>query len=194
MYRVRGEPARSAIRQVHHIEPIERAEREPLAVGRRRGISDLAHQHGAGVHAIGEADQGAELLFDLGRERDFGHLSRGDRDAVDLAAVGDDDRLVVGCEREAGIEITGEAGLFIVAGHRIDQPLLVARLQIAQAQSGLGIVARGIDQPLPVRGQHRPHGAAVQIGLQERPPLLPVIDRQLPQRILEIVAESATVA
>src|SRR5207237_10659896 len=58
-------------------------------------------------------------------------------------------------------------------------------------QSRLGIVASCVHEPLAVGREHGTHGATVDIGLWKELAGLAVVDRQLPQGILEIVAEAA---
>ena len=96
-------------------------------------------------------DHRPQLLVDLGGERDIGHLPRRHRDAVNLAAIRDDDGLVIGREPVSGIEVAGKPGFLVVAGDRIDEPPLVAARQVAQPQPRFCVVPRRVDQPLAVR-------------------------------------------
>src|SRR5258708_37107877 len=75
----------------------------------------------------------------------------------------------------------------------MDEPLLVARVEVAQAETRLRVVARRIHEPGAVGREHGAHGAAVEVGLYERTAELAVVDRELPEWVLEIVAEAAAV-
>ena len=190
MHRVGSEAPRRPAREVHHVELVERAEHQPAAVGGRGGVANLARQHLPGVGAIVEAHQGPEVLLDVRSKRDLARLPRGDLDAHDLAAVRRDQRSRVRGEGAAGHQVAREARLLIVVLHRVHEPALVARRQVAQPQPRFGVVARRIHEPLAVGGQHRAHGAAVEVGLREDASGLPVVDGELPQGILEVVAEA----
>ena len=187
------EAARRAVRQIHHVQAVQRAEREAAAVRRRRRVADLTHQHAPRVHADRQVHHRPHLLVDLGGERDVGHLPGGHRQAVHLAPIRNDDRLIVGGERVSRIQIAREAGFLVVAGHRIHEPLLVARGKVAQAQPRFRVVARGVHQPFAIGRERRTHSAAVHVRLREEPAGLAVVDRQLPKRILQVVAEAAAV-
>ncbi len=63
--------------------------------------------------------------------------------------------------------------------HRIRQPALLAARQVPQDQTRPLVVARTVDQPLPVRRQRRPKPGAVTRRARVRLPRLAVVDRQL---------------
>jgi hypothetical protein len=140
----------------------------------------------------GMIDPGPDELagLDLIGVREGGDLPRGHVHAPDLAAVGDHERFRVGGEGRSRHEVARETGFLVVALHRVDEPLLVTRGEVPQPQPGLGVVARRVDQPPPVRGERRTHPAAVQIGLREHLSRLTVVDRELPQRKAQVVAEA----
>ena len=194
VHAVGRQPPRRAPRQVHDVELVERAERQAPAVGRGARVADLLHEHVARVHAGVEPDQGPQVLVHLDREGDGRRLTRRHLDAPDLPAVRHDQRLRVGREGRARHQVAGEARLLVVALHRVDEPALVARRQVAQPQARFRVVARRIHQPLAVRREHGTHGAAVQVGLVEHLAGLPVVDGELPLRQVQVVAEAAAVA
>ena len=151
LHRIVRQPSRRAARQIHHVQPVQRAERDALAIRRGRRFANLPHQHLRCVDTDRQMDHRPQLLVDFGGERDIGHLPRRHRDAVNLAAIRDDDGLVIGREPVSGIEVAGKSGFLVVAGDRIDEPLLVAARQVAQPQPRFCVVPRRVDQPLAVR-------------------------------------------
>ena len=194
VHRVAREATRHAAREVYHVHLVQRAEGESPAVRGRRGIADLLDENVPRVHPGVESHQRSEVLVHVGGERDGTGLPRGHVHAPDLPAVGDHERLRVGGEGGARHQVARETGFLVVALHRVDEPLLVPRGEVPQPQSRLGVVARGIHQPFAIRGQHRTHRAPVQIGLRKHLPRLTVVDRELPQRKVQVVAEAPAVA
>ena len=194
VHRVAREAPRDALRHVHHVHLVERAEREPATVRGRRRVANLLHEHVPRVHARLEAHQRPEVLLDMRLERNGADLSGRDLHAPDLAAVRNDQRLGVGRERRSRHEVAGEPRLLIVALHRVDEPLLVARDEVPQPEPGLRVTARRVHQPVPVGGEHGTHRAPVHVGLREHLPRLPIVDGELPQREVQVVAEAAAVA
>src|SRR6185503_5686422 len=82
-------------RQVHHPELVQCSEREPLAVGRWPGAANLRHGDRGVVQRIVELRQRAELLLDVGAERNVRGAASGDVDAAELAVPRRDQRLRV---------------------------------------------------------------------------------------------------
>jgi len=147
VHRVGGEAARRAVREVHHVHPVEGAERESPPVGGRRRVADLLHENVPRVHPRLEPHEGADLLSHRRGERDLGRLPRRDLDPPDLAPVGRDERLRVRRERRARHQVAGEARLLVVALHRVHEPLLVPGGQVPQPQSRFRVVAGRVHEP-----------------------------------------------
>ena len=61
----------------------------------------------------------------------------------------------------AGQQVSGVAGLLVVALHRVGQPAVLAGLEIAQAQARVLLEAGAVGQQAAVRREPRAHGAAL---------------------------------
>ncbi len=80
-----SQAAGSAVRQIHDPQPVERGERQPLAVRRGARVPDLPHGEHRVVELVIEMHEWTQLLLDVGGERDLGHRAGGDLDPLDLA-------------------------------------------------------------------------------------------------------------
>src|SRR5439155_1927300 len=123
-----------------------RGEGELLSVRRLRCVWNQAHLYGALFHLLGEIKLRAELLRDLRGERDDFVIAAGDVQVMNLSIVGVDDLLAARKKRVTGKEIAREAGLLVVARDGIFHPAVFARLEIAQAQSALGLIPRDVEK------------------------------------------------
>src|SRR5579863_1349142 len=83
---------------------------------------------------------------------------------VNFSTVGGDDRGAIGSEGVAGKEVAGEERFLIVALNGIFEPVFFAAIEIADAETGFGFGARGVDEELAVGGDLRTHGAAGSVG------------------------------
>ena len=83
---------------------------------------------------------------------------------MNFSSVGGDDFLAVRSEGVVGKEVAGEERFLIVALDGIFEPVLLAAIEITDAESGFGFGAGGVDEKLAVRRDLRTHGAAGRIG------------------------------
>ena len=101
-----GDPAGGSVRQVRHVEPIERGERDPAAIGRWNGFPNLANREGRGVFdRVFELDLGSDGHLGVDHEGDLGRRRAVDRDPPQFAAVRQDDGQPIRRERITGQEI-----------------------------------------------------------------------------------------
>ena len=144
---------------IHDPDAVERGERQLLSVRRQRGIPDLLRAHRSLIDRVLESDPRSDLFVDVRAERNGRRLARRDVHAPDLSFVRRDERARVRRERRAGHQIAVRRRFLIVALNRIDQPRIVAGLQVAHPKAGLRIPACRVHEPLAVGRQHRPHRA-----------------------------------
>ena len=182
-----GQASGLAVGQVLRPQAVEGGEGDALAARGRHRRADLAgDDHGGGIDLIGELHLGADPQLHLGLEGNLDGVTAVHRDAPDLAAVRDDDRRPVGDEGVAGQEVQRRPRLLLVALHGVGQPLLVARLQVALAQSRVGVVAGGVDEPAAVGRDRRAHRRPVSGGHE-------VVDAGLAVVPVELVARQGGV-
>ncbi len=129
--------------------------------------------------AIGilEVHRRSERLHHLGLHRDLGRRASFDRHLPELSVPCRDQELRVRRERHAGVRVERRARLLVVALHRVDEPALFARFQVANAQPRLVDVARAVDQPPSVRRQRRTERRAPAILARGRFARFAIVDR-----------------
>ena len=154
-----GDATRRASGVVHHVQFLERDERELLAVGTRHGVADLPHRE---LRAVGNGILERQLRSGLERglhaERDLRLSAAVDRHAPDLVGVARDQLFRVGREAHARQRVQRRARFHLVALRGIREPALVAGGEFTHPESRLLFVARAVHQPLAVgaeRGAHR---------------------------------------
>ena len=178
--------------RVHDIEVIEGAEDEAGAIGRQPRPAHQPRPHrGPVVDSHRRVGASRDLGLHAGGERNRRRLPGGDVDALQLPGHRDDDRLPVGQEVVARQRVARGARFLVVARHRVGEPALRAGLEIADAQPGVGLVTRAVDQPLAVGREHRPHRAALRVGHLRDVAGVAVVAVDLPQREAGVVGESA---
>ncbi len=183
---VLGDPRRlgeaTRVRSVRAGDPelVHGGEGHPRAVGRGRGVADLAHDEAGLVgHGVVELRGRADLEVEAHAEGDLHGRTARDRDLPDLAPVAGDEVLRVRREAHPGKRVPRRPGLLIVMLHRVCEPALVPRVEVAQDQPGVLLVARAVDEPAAVRGERRTDAGAVSAGAGVRLAGLPVVDPEL---------------
>src|SRR5215470_2524454 len=140
----RGEPPGWAASSVHQVEPGQGRERELAAVGRRAGPLDVPNDDRVGIGRVVESGEWAQRLVDVRRERDRRRPARADLDPHDLAAVTRDQGLAVRSERRARREIARRRAFLIIALSVLDEPALVAGLEIPEAERARAALSGGV--------------------------------------------------
>jgi hypothetical protein len=140
------------------------------------------------VDLVGEADLGADLDVDVDRERDLRRRPAVDRHAPDLATVRDHDRARVGREGVARQHVDGGARLLVVALDRVDEPPLLAALDVADAEPRLRLVPRPVREPPTVGRDGGPEPRAETRRHRRLHPRLPVVHAELVLREDRVVA------
>lgn len=169
----------------------EGRERDPRAVGRDRGALDDARAHGTLFEAGGEVELRAEFERDLCFEGDDGVGARGDRDTVDLPAIGGNEVSSVRREGVAGQEVARESRFLVVSLHRVLEPAVVPGGKVTDAEPGLGVEACAVDESASIRGQQRAEGAAISLREHVLVAGAAVAARYLPQGEVHVVGEPA---
>ena len=167
------------------MEPPERRERDLAPVRRQRHVPDLAHAEGGRVlDRIVEVEAGARVDRHVGREGDFGglgaiRLAAIERHAPQPPAVRGDERPAVGRESVAGEQVEGGPAFHVVALHRVDQPALVARGEVAGTETGSVLVPGAVHQGRAVGRHRRAEPRPVAAGDRRTPPCLAVVAHEL---------------
>ncbi len=175
-----GQATRLPLRPPHDVQAVERRESEPAAVGGGHGVADLADGEGRGVlDGVLELDLGSHRELLPHPERDLDRVSPVDGKSPDPASVGGQDLSRVRCEVHPGQHVAIGDRLLVVALDGIAEPALVSRLEVSDAQPGLVLVTRSVDEPSPVRGDRGPEGRAVARGPGVRLAGLAIVDREL---------------
>ena len=145
-----GQAARLASGQIHEPDLSHGAEGDLLSVGRLVGPAHLAHGERAVVNDVIGVHARAEIEVNFGAERDQGDCLRSDIYALDVAVTREDHGFGIGSEGISRQHIVYGETFLIVALHGQSEPALFERFQIADAQAGLRVVARGEHEPASV--------------------------------------------
>jgi hypothetical protein len=111
-------------------------------------------------------------------------VKRGHVELADLPAAVEDERLPVAREGGVGVDVHLREAFLLVPRQRVREDLLGPRLQIAQDQRALGVVAADVGDPLPIGSQHRLHAA---VGPRSHPDHLrghPIEPVEIPETVI----------